>query len=67
MRQRSGSTKERAENVVRDIRRATRRRFSAEEKIRIVLHNLSVLYPRTKKNMFINNQLVCRGLVTHTT
>ena len=40
MRQRSGRTKERAENVVRDIRRATRRRFSAEEKIRIVLGGL---------------------------
>ncbi len=26
-----------AENTVRDIRRATRRKFSAEEKIRIVL------------------------------
>ncbi|MFB3151206.1 MAG: RadC family protein [Alphaproteobacteria bacterium] len=33
----------------------------------IMVHNLSVLYPRTKKNMFINNPLVCRGLVTHTT
>ncbi len=40
MRQRSGRTKERAETVVRDIRRATRRRFSAEEKIRIVLGGL---------------------------
>ncbi len=40
MRQQSGRTKERAEKVVRDIRRATRRRFSAEEKIRIVLDGL---------------------------
>ncbi len=40
MRQKSGRTKERAENVIRDIRRATRRRFSAEEKIRIVLGGL---------------------------
>ena len=40
MRQKSGRTKERAETVVRDIRRATRRRFSAEEKIRIVLGGL---------------------------
>jgi transposase len=40
MRQKSGVTKERAEKVVRDIRRATRRRFSAEEKIRIVLDGL---------------------------
>ncbi len=36
----SGRTKERAQNVVRDIRRTTRRRFSAEEKIRIVLGGL---------------------------
>jgi len=40
MRQKSGRTKEPAEKVVRDIRRATRRRFSAEEKIRIVLDGL---------------------------
>ncbi len=40
MRQKSGVTKDRAEKVVRDIRRATRRRFSAEEKIRIVLSGL---------------------------
>ena len=40
MRQTSGRTKEPAEKVVRDIRRATRRRFSAEEKIRIVLSGL---------------------------
>ncbi len=40
MRQKTGRTKERAENIVRDIRRATRRRFSAEEKIRIVLDGL---------------------------
>ena len=40
MRQKSGMTKEPAEKVVRDIRRATRRLFSAEEKIRIVLDGL---------------------------
>jgi transposase len=40
MRQKSGRTKEPAEKVVRDIRRATRRRFSAEEKIGIVLVGL---------------------------
>ena len=40
MRQTSGRTKERSEKVVRDIRRATRRRFSAEDKIRIVLDGL---------------------------
>jgi len=32
--------KESAEKVVKDIRRATRRHFSAEDKIRIVLEGL---------------------------
>src|SRR5215212_8327914 len=40
MRQTSGPAKEPAEVVVKDIRRATRRHFSAEEKIRIVLEGL---------------------------
>ena len=40
MRQKSGPVKEPAEQVVKDIRRATRRHFSAEEKIRIVLDGL---------------------------
>src|SRR5262244_4093615 len=40
MRQKSGPTKAPAEQVVRDIRRATRRHFSAEDKIRIVLEGL---------------------------
>src|SRR3712207_9498847 len=40
MRQTSGPAKELAEQVVSDIRRATRRQFSAEEKIRIVLTGL---------------------------
>ncbi len=40
MRQKSGPEKAPAEKVVKDIRRATRRQFSAEEKIRIVLQGL---------------------------
>src|SRR3977135_1651966 len=40
MRQKSGPAKEPAANIVKDIRRATRRQFSAEEKIRIVLEGL---------------------------
>ena len=36
----SGPAKERAEQVVADIRRATRKHYSAEEKIRIVLQGL---------------------------
>src|SRR5258705_5264002 len=40
MRQQTRALKEPAEKVVRDIRRATRKHYSAEEKIRIVLEGL---------------------------
>ena len=40
MRQKPGPTKEPAEQVVKDIRRATRKHYSAEDKIRIVLTGL---------------------------
>ena len=40
MRQKSRPRKAASEKIVKDIRRATRRRFSAEEKIRIVLDGL---------------------------
>ena len=40
MRQKSGSEKQPAEAAIKDIRRATRRHFSAEDKIRIVLEGL---------------------------
>ncbi len=40
MRQKSGPDKAPAEDAIRDIRRATRRHFSAEEKIRVVLEGL---------------------------
>jgi len=40
MRQKSMSSKDPAEKVVRDIRRKTRRKHSTEEKIRIVLEGL---------------------------
>jgi transposase len=40
MRQKSGPAKEPAAKIVKDVRRATRRQFSAEEKIRIVLEGL---------------------------
>ena len=39
-RQKTVPVKQPAETVIRDIRRATRRHFSAEEKIRIVLEGL---------------------------
>lgn len=40
MRQRSGTQKETAEKVIKDIRRKSRRQFGAEKKIRIVLEGL---------------------------
>ena len=40
MRQKSGPARSPADQVVKDIRRATRRHFSAEEKIRVVLEGL---------------------------
>ena len=40
MRQQTRSSKEPVEKVVQDIRRATRKHYSAEEKIRIVLEGL---------------------------
>ncbi|MBB3810617.1 transposase [Pseudochelatococcus contaminans] len=40
MRQKSGTGKAPAEQVIKDIRRATRKQYGAEEKIRIVLEGL---------------------------
>lgn len=40
MRRKPGSSKEPAETVVKEIRRVTRKHYSAEEKIRIVLEGL---------------------------
>ncbi len=40
MRQKSGTGKAPAEQVIKDIRRATRKQYSAQEKIRIVLEGL---------------------------
>jgi transposase len=41
MRRKSGTQKEPAEKVIKDIRRKTRKQYSAEEKIRIVLEGLA--------------------------
>jgi transposase len=40
MRQRSSQSKEPAEKIIKNIRRATRKQYSAEEKIRIVVDGL---------------------------
>jgi transposase len=41
MGQKSGPVREPAKQVVKQIRRATRRQFSAEEKVRIVLSGVT--------------------------
>ena len=46
MGQKSVPVKEPVEQVVKEIRRATRRRFSADEKIRIVLSGLRQMFGR---------------------
>ena len=40
MRQTTGTTKSPGEKIVKDIKRATRKHYSSEEKIRIVLDGL---------------------------
>ena len=49
MRQKSSTPETPSERLVRDIRRATRKQYSAEEKIRIVLDGLrgevTILWP----------------------
>ena len=45
MRQRSGASKDAADRLVRGIKRKTRKHYSAEEKIRIVLAGLRETLP----------------------
>jgi sugar/nucleoside kinase (ribokinase family) len=54
VRQKSGPVKESAEKVVKDIRRATRRHFSAEDKIRIVLEGLYCRAPDIESASIVN-------------
>ena len=56
MRQESGSRHSESERVVKDIRRKTRKQYSAEEKIRIVLDGL-----RGEDSI----AELCRGRVLH--
>ena len=58
MGQKSGPVKEPAEQVVKEVRCATRRQFSAEEKIRIVLSGL-------RGGTAIAQQLSCAGVDLH--
>jgi transposase len=62
MRQASKRIPESAEKTIRDIRRATRRHHSAEEKIRIVLEGLrgEVSIAELCRKEGINQNLFCR-------
>ena len=62
MRQKSGPVKESAEKVVKDIRRATRRHFSAEDKIRIVLEGLIDVIKCFQERLLCK---ACLGLFKH--
>lgn len=56
MRQKPGTRKSHGEKVVKDIRRATRKRYSAEEKIRIEQlrkSSLSVSPSRVLSSLFV--------------
>jgi len=54
MRQTTGTRKSPGEEIVKDIKRATRKHYSSEEKIRIVLNCLrgEVLYKRLYKALY---------------
>ena len=62
MKQKSGPEKAPAERVLKDIRRQTRRQYSAEEKIRIVLEGLrgEESIAELCRREGINQNLYCR-------
>ena len=57
MRQKSGSPESSSERIVKNIRRATRKRNSPEEKIRIVLDGLRGDTPRRKSAIEVARSL----------
>ena len=62
MRQKSVPTKEPAERIIKRIRRATRRHFSAEDKIRIVLEGLrgeECIAELCRREGFVQNLYYC--------
>jgi hypothetical protein len=61
-RRESGIHSEPAQKVVRDIRRATRKHYSAEEKIRIVLEGLRGEEPIAALSRLRRNQKALRDL-----
>ena len=69
MRQKSETTKVPSEQVVKDIRRATRKQYSAEEKIRIVLDGLRGEYSIAElcRREGIAERPVLSGISTHET
>ena len=63
MSQKSGITKLSSERIVKDIRRATRKQYSAEEKIRIVLDGLRGV--ARKAPLASLQELLRPGAITH--
>ena len=61
MKQKSGPGKAPAEQVLKDIRRQTRRHYSAEEKIRIVLEGYMVR--RTSPSFAVGRALLLRCIM----
>ena len=62
----SKSNKRSAEKTVRDIRRATRRHYSSEEKIRIVLEGLrgeSLALKETLAELMLENRLLKKSML----
>jgi len=54
MRQKSQTRQTGAAKAIKDIRRATRKQYSAEEKIRIVLDGLTISGPGTRMELAAN-------------
>jgi transposase len=59
----SGQSKAAAERVVKDIRRATRRSFSAEDKIQIVSEGLRG--DDSIANLTLENRLLKKSIISH--
>ena len=62
MKQKSGPDKAPAEQVLKNIRRQTRRQYSAEEKIRIVLEGLRVIPVMTQHYTMLQRNLLYTGV-----
>ena len=58
--QKSGTPKSSSERIVKDIRRATRKQYSAEEKIRIVANGVMPLKRRSPTGSGLKDRTLLR-------